>query len=150
MPTQFKSEDLARLAAYIDGEGYIAIERVGIKRSHKMQVTITNTDVRLVVWLKDTFGGEYRAKGKTNSRRRIWYWYAGSALADELLKACLPYFIMKRDQAEIAIAFRRTVVEVHAAANGGRLKLTDEIMSVRHSLATQLKQAREDAAPVIN
>lgn len=149
MLTQFKSEDLARLAAYIDGEGCISIEPVGVKRSHRMQVAITNTDVRLVVWLKDTFGGEYRAKGKTNSRRRIWYWYAGSALADELLKACLPYFIMKRDQAEIAIAFRRTVVEVQMAANGGRLKLTDVVIDARNSLVVQLKEAREDAAPVI-
>jgi hypothetical protein len=144
----FKSEDLARLAAYIDGEGHISIARVGRRLTHKMQVHITNTDVRLVVWLKDTFGGEYRVKGETVSKRRVWYWYVGSSLANSLLRQCLPYFIMKRDQAEIAIAYHRTVVEL--AAIPGRRRITEAIDAQREILAIQLKQAREDAAPVIN
>lgn len=149
MTNQFKIEDLARLAAYIDGEGHISIEAVGKRKlpSYRMQITVANTDLRLMVWLKSTFGGEYRDKCLTKKGRRAWYWYMSAGKASDLLALCLPYFIMKRDQAEIAITFQ---AEVLNGKSKGRVYLTDEMVEARKKYSDAIKQAREDAAPVIN
>lgn len=107
--------DYARLAAYIDGEGCIQIHCVkqysrkakAHWRPHYItQVVITNTDPRLIVWLKETFGG-FITRYSTG-KRPCFKWHVHSQTCSEMLLNCLPYFLVKKRQAEIAIAFRKT------------------------------------------
>ena len=143
-----KIEDWARLAAYIDGEGHISIASAGGDRNFKMQLTIGNTDHRLTSWLKNTFGGEVRLADITKRRRQYWYWYIGSKRASDFLSRCLPFFIMKREQAEIAIAYHATVSGFKMV--GGKRTVSPEIRMQREFFAESIKKARADAAPVIN
>jgi hypothetical protein len=108
----------ARLAAFLDGEGSILISRVRpsgrqANISHALIVNVGNTDPRLIVWLRDTFGGwagpqkaqKDRAE-RITSRKPRFIWVVNCQQAAYILEQCLPYFIIKKGQAEIGIAFQ--------------------------------------------
>lgn len=106
--------DWARAAAFLDGEGSILISRRGKKGSHRghfLRVTLTNTDPRLVIWFKNLFGGTVITTGKPQkaNHRLAYRWMVSCKTASEFIKGCLPYLILKRDQAEIALAFQSTL-----------------------------------------
>jgi hypothetical protein len=100
----------ARLAAFIDGEGSIVIERSrasGKRRttSYQLGISITNTSPLLIGWLSGNFGGSVHSKHLQGGMRPIWSWHLREKQANAVLQKCLPYFIIKREQAEIGIAF---------------------------------------------
>ena len=107
--------DWARLAAYIDGEGCISLlygnfrNRSGTSKKYlAVRVAIANTDARLLIWLRETFGGCIQcceSNRRSRTGRVVFTWTQGSAKAIRLLTECLPYFVIKKDQAELAIAF---------------------------------------------
>jgi hypothetical protein len=106
--------DWARLAAFIDGEGHIRVVSKVVKargyRQDYVEVIVGNTDPRLSVWLKDLFGGSIPKPSASTSRCKVMYrWTIACAAAARVLQGCLPYFIIKRDQAEIALAFHSTL-----------------------------------------
>jgi len=115
-PEQEPSQlDWVRLAAYIDGEGCVSITASKSKSqnwaNHQLQlvVGVTNTDPRLTEWCAKTFGGYGRVEPRKNERwKPCCRWNAASRKAEWILKNCLPYFIIKREQAEIALAFMNT------------------------------------------
>lgn len=138
--------DLARLAAYLDGEGCINISsiksktRAGQRQDGRMQVTIGNTDPRLARWLISTFGGDAQltTQGRT---KKFWYWRKSGRYAAALLIQCLPYFIMKRDQAEVAIAYQELVTP--SRKYGARAtKVTLEAREQRTALMLELREVR--------
>lgn len=140
--------DWARLAAFIDGEGCIRIADHRARRGQHMDFQISNTDSRLIIWLHDTFGGSFcERKHAINSRSRVWVWYIASDAAAEALQNCLPFFVMKRDQAEQAIAFQK-LIQIHrertskgkSSAKGRRVP-ADEMMA-RQACAVALVEAR--------
>jgi hypothetical protein len=114
VPTEI---DWARLAAYIDGEGSIYItestrRRPGRADHRVMAVTIcvVNTDPRLIRWCKENFGGNTGVMHKKVKRHRTsWAWRIASGSAVNVLKGCYQYFIVKKEQADLAIAFQETV-----------------------------------------
>lgn len=110
-PTQ---TDWIRLAAFIDGEGTIAIKNLSTKsgRYSQLIVAISNTDPRLPVWCKENFGGLLYASDsnakKSSKQRRYYRWITFSAQAEKIVRNCLPYFLLKREQAEVALTYRTT------------------------------------------
>jgi hypothetical protein len=108
----------ARLAAYIDGEGHISITYGTTQKRHKstqalrryLRVMVTNTDPRLIRWLLKNFGGSigHYSHPKTSHWRHTLKWGVACRQAESILIGCWPYFITKKDQAEIAIAFQST------------------------------------------
>jgi hypothetical protein len=139
MPTEI---DWARLAAYIDGEGCVDIVPAGrnFHATHhrrpqlQVRIQIGNTDPRLPVWCKENFGGSTRLATKQNPKwRASMYWIINSAKAVEILKNCYPYFLLKREQAEIAIAFQKTVTRP------GVKGYPDSVHDYRHELSETMK-----------
>ena len=66
--SQISQIDWARLAAYIDGEGCISIKSVAgynaaARRVFYIDLAVTNTDVRLLSWLRSIFGAGFIASG---------------------------------------------------------------------------------------
>lgn len=146
-------EDWCRLAAYIDGEGCIDINirkprKPGWSPKHNLQLRITNTDPRLAQWLVKTFGGSYCASEsscrKLGARHVLFQWDAASGRAEWILRSCIDLFIIKRHQAEIALAFRETFV--HCA---GREGTSDAVTEHRHKLREQLRDSRNAFATAI-
>lgn len=143
MPTQI---DYARLAAYIDGEGCVQIHRqrqyskkakANWKPHYIVQVVITNTDPRLVVWCRENFGG-FIVSYDTYARS-AFKWCAHSKSCADILENCLPYFIIKRKQAEIAIAFRTTYSKAYI---GRGRSVPDAVIEQRDSMVEELRKER--------
>ena len=136
--------DWARLAAYIDGEGCIRIAGVRgatpySRRVLYVEVTVTNTDIRLADWLRRTFGGSTHINNKRANQAK-WSpataWVVGSQHASKILERCLPYFIIKREQADVALAFQRTIITDRRYGCKGR---PIELIDQQHLLKEQLQ-----------
>lgn len=111
--------DWARLAAYIDGEGCISIKSVHgyhaakSRRVFYLDVTVANTDPRLGQWLKTIFGGSVSVS-KRGHLSPNWAplitWTVASAHAAAIVLRCLPFFVIKREQADVALSFQSTIL----------------------------------------
>jgi len=120
--------DWARLAVLIDGEGYIGIATT-FSTKHKwsrpylyLDVRVTNTDPRVSEWCVQHFGGKvYMGKRPSNKKwSSCFYWAVSCNKAEAVLLGCLPYFIVKRDQAEVALAFQATLDRAKTNGCNGR------------------------------
>ena len=141
-PTQI---DWAMLAAYIDGEGCIELRHVSkSKPIYSLVITISNTNPLLSLWLRDRFDGKILKKhiGENNHRRPAFNWCCYTKLAEKILQNCLPYFVIKRHEAEIGIAYRATVHKAGGDRKSQGAILTPEIASVRQSLKRQIGEAK--------
>ena len=118
--SQVSQIDWARLAAYIDGEGCISIKSVRgyddlSRRVMYVDITVANTDPRLPQWAQSVFGGSVALKKRAASSRcsDCFHWNVASRWATSIVQGCLPYFIIKREQAEVALAFQQTIMPNH-------------------------------------
>lgn len=103
----------AYLAGIIDGEGCFCIgagrrQKWGVV-NYNSHLTVGNTDIRLVQWLKENFGGSYYTVNKPTPRNKTPYvWRLTKKKEQELLTlAILPYLIIKRERAIIFLEFVR-------------------------------------------
>lgn len=113
---EISRDDWLRLAAFIDGEGGIGIHAVSHGPGqaqdsvhHVLRIKISNTDARLMVWLKERFGGSVHwADRKLPGRKRIFAWEVSAKKAEVLLLGCLDFLLLKREQADLGLALRAT------------------------------------------
>ena len=94
--------DLAYAAGVIDGEGCISAHNYGVTRLG-VRVCVVNTNFMLLRWLRDHLGlGSIRLQSKPKSQRHK---QAYKFVVDNrfqvhgLLRAILPYLVIKRPQA---------------------------------------------------
>ena len=110
--------DKARMAAFIDGEGSLFIGATKRLRGrmkspqYRLQLIIANTNIVLMDWLKTTFDGSvYFVKYEKCThlgKKQVMRWQVNERMAATLLEVLLPYFIVKKAQAQIALAFMET------------------------------------------
>jgi hypothetical protein len=109
------------LAGILDGEGHIGIQRHQfrhgnevVRYQHALRVMVVNTSMQLLESLQESWGGWIRQHRVANTRWLPTYgWMVTSKSADKVLAAALPFLIVKRRQAELAIEFRATVTARH-------------------------------------
>lgn len=136
--------DWARLAAFVDGEGHIGIVTgVRGKKGWAIKVTIANSDLRLMSWLKRTFGGCISlSRAQTAKWKTGYQWISGSRHAFELLKGIRPFLLLKYDQADVAFALQETM------KRRGPRGTPKEIIEERHELKETMHQLnRRGPAP---
>ncbi len=137
--------DWARLAAFIDGEGCILLNLHHKNYSHRslmfLRVIVSNTDPRLVKWCRDRFGGRIHVKyyPKSPTHRPAYSWQAECTVASKILQGCLEYFVIKREEAEIALEYQNTV-------RGPGSRLTEEQIQKREKLRTELQNRKRYAS----
>lgn len=132
-------EKLSYLAGIIDGEGSISIEiqSQSIRWDRKcdyysLRLLVINTNLPLLNWIQENFGGTIRQRPDVPNRRRCYRWNICSHNAAEILKACQPYMIVKKDHTEVFIKFAETMTKAN-------VRLSDEMLSYRKKLYHQLK-----------
>jgi len=135
----------ARVAAFIDGEGSVLINPRRHRKDYAteasgfyLKITVANTDVRLPMFLKETLGGTVKDSNTAayyvgKNYKRCYNWSVSSSRAAWILFNCLPYFIIKREQAEIGIQLQESMKTVM----NGR-SLSTETVEHRRSLKKQL------------
>lgn len=97
--------DLPYAAGFFDGEGCISACRRGDGRV-ALRVTCTQSDPRPLEWLRERFGGRVSLVHRADpgaERRAVHVWVANEAMARRFLTAVLPYLIVKRERAEMAL-----------------------------------------------
>src|ERR1700733_1753313 len=140
--------DWIKLAAFIDGEGSISVKNLTTKtgRYSQLFVAIANTDPRLPMWCKERFGGLLYAcdsnPKKSDKWRRAYRWITHSAQAETILLGCLPHFLLKREQAEVALAYRKTF-RVKTGKGSTRI-LTDAELAIRQSCREELQRLKRE------
>lgn len=101
-------EDWIRLAAYIDGEGSITIPS-GKGSASALAVQVYNTDPRLSLWCRFIFGGSIGNQDRRGRRRKtLFRWSVSSSRAEWVVRNCIDFSLIKKEQMAIAIAFRET------------------------------------------
>lgn len=137
--------DWAYVAAMMDGEGSFSItkatnlSKAGIPYpAYDCKVMVSNTSEVLVKWLMEKFGGSYRvgvkhisAKARANgqvSLKPCYRWTVEGYRKQELfLLAILPYLIIKREQAIVALEWTRMVNQKNPAK---RLELHKQMIAL--------------------
>jgi hypothetical protein len=135
-------KDWVRLAAFIDGEGSILLNRFSGKYRRKnmyVRVTVVNTDIRLPHWIASVFGGPVTSSDVRHSskHRPCWRWQVSCTQAAQVLEGCMPYFLVKREQAELALKFQSTV-------GGPGRPVTQELADQREEIRRQLHMLKAD------
>ena len=139
MPRQWKpgrdfsaltETQIAYAAGIIDGEGCIVISRDKNAKhvggiGYYLALQVLTTDGLLPNYLKGLFGGNIRKSTDPRGFADRECWYAVSAHAAAVLELVLPYLLVKKDQALLAMEFRKTV------GRPGPGALTDEIRQQR-------------------
>lgn len=112
---------LAYLGGIVDGEGYIGVKRTAahpgrVTPGHHARISVKMNDpapaVRL---LHATFGGRCAPE----NGRTMLCWQVTDLAAERTLRQLLPYLLVKREQAENALALR----ELQAASRQHRTKV---------------------------
>ena len=117
--TDMDEKVLAYAAGLFDGEGSVIIAKS--KNTYWLQSRVTNTDLRLLDFMKKHFGGFVCRQGKAGPNsgprrtRECWYWAITSNNASAFLVMILPYLLAKGEQAEIAIEFQKRLSGTHGA-----------------------------------
>ena len=133
-----KKTDLAYFAGILDGEGYIGINprRQRGYSCPSLEVVITNTKFWLLEQLKFSFGGYVSIGKKVKPNWNIrGSWIVSHRVALTFLELVYPYLKLKKQEAEIAIAFQKT------KRHGGRRKDEREraVEEAQRILLKQLK-----------
>ena len=140
--------DIRYFAGLFDGEGSIGIYRTGYpingrkdgQRQWGLKITIVMTTPQPLKQIKAQWGG-YAGIEKRNKRknsRDVFLWYLHGEQASGMLKELLPYLMIKRDEALIAIEFQATKRGRHDR----RTKIDQTTLDKRQELANELKRLK--------
>lgn len=110
-----EKEKLAYLAGIIDGEGNIDIAKGPIHNrmkspSYSLRLAVGNTDEKLLLWLKDNFGGSIYKQLQRPNRKPSWTWTLTNKKAFQLLLEIKDLSVIKQEQINIAIEFQEKTV----------------------------------------
>lgn len=134
-----KTDILAYIAGYIDGDGCFNIRKQSFERRFKYsnQLIVTSTNEEIVKFLKRKLGGNY-TRVDTSKRPKNWkpqfrYTIHGKA-AGRIARAIYPFLVEKRHQAQCFFEFSET--------NDKSVKdhLIETITSLKHSTDHVSKQ----------
>jgi hypothetical protein len=135
--------DIAYAAGLFDGEGCIQIcRRRGTRKgtfTHWLEISIGNTCLAVLTWMKEKFGGRVTHNGEryTERNHRTWRWRASTSEAAAVLQLLLPFLQIKQGQAHLVIAFQQRVCS-YKAHNGN--PLSEEEMSWRQEQKQSLSR----------
>lgn len=95
-----------------DGSIWISADRSSkTATQYTLRLSVTNTRRALPEWFCDHFGGTVAHYTKRNAKWKDEYrWNAAGLSAFPVLQVCLPYLVIKRKQALLAIEFISTII----------------------------------------
>lgn len=112
---------------------------------YQCAVQVSSTDKILIDWIFGKCGGtvsDYKpSQLAKNCRKHVYRWQMTSDRLKDILNQVLPYFVIKRRQAEILIEFRNHVDEWKAFSKekGMNRSFPQHVLNYRESLFLELK-----------
>lgn len=141
------------LAGLADGEGHISImfkPRSGKRRGTGSQcyilVSFTMVDRQAIEAVAARFGGAiYELKQESARWKPAFRWMATGARAEIVLRAMLPHLLIKRPQAELALAFREISLQ-GGRTTTARAAYNASVMAQRLELLTEMRRLNKRGA----
>lgn len=145
--------DRRYLAGLIDGEGCIYFTKKSDTEKNKretyvnLRLSISNTYKPLMDRLHDEFGGYLRIhtdkyRFKSGRYRKMGYdLVLCNKQAENLIHECLPYFIIKKERAEIALDIRKNVFKYQGYI------VPEKEMQKRKNLIDKLRELNKKGVP---
>ncbi len=104
--------DCLYAAGFFDGEGCVSLGNYdnGAKKGKKIvraQLILGNTNLLVLEWLRDRWGGKIYRKRDTIERRPQWQWFLSERHMGAFLDDVLPFLKVKTPAASNAQAFIR-------------------------------------------
>lgn len=130
--------DWSRLALLIDGEGCLEISKVRLKNPNHttryfIRCSIYNTDPRVIIWVRDTFGVG-RVSGRRRSQKPCYDWTLSCSSLVPILEGCLPYFVIKKEQAQDLLEFQKRLGYLVGGRDAARKRIPTEELREREYL----------------
>jgi hypothetical protein len=103
---QLTTESAAYIAGLVDGEGTITLSRLHANENRRLVVSVANTEIRLLEFVRDNVKGGQITKKRTESDRHTpsFCYSVSSRQALELLRQIAPFLkSYKRKRAELAM-----------------------------------------------
>ncbi|KKM15745.1 hypothetical protein LCGC14_1692950 [marine sediment metagenome] len=144
-------------AGLFDGEGCICIARAkqGWKNSrskspaYELKVFIRMSDVRPIQIFKERFDGNISFQEyKPVNHRPTHCFYCSHTKAERVVKELLPYLIVKKEQAEVALEFQQYMRDSNCKKVGfARKPVPKYILEKRHQYYLTLKNLKRKVYP---
>lgn len=145
----WSEKELAYMAGIIDGEGTISIDyrfhrkNKSAHKYHRPYLSVPNTDKRLIDWIHQRFSGCIAFRAAKNNSRALYEWHAKTSDLEKILNALLPYLFLKKEQAELILRIKKTIVL-------GTKKLSIETVSYREEITKRIRVLNSRGTNVIN
>lgn len=110
-----KSHKYAWAAGFIDGDGYISIQRRKtvykdkVYRGHYLRVGVNHVASEPLEELQKLFGGTLKPRKTYGNRKPQLRWQINCSKAAEVLEQILPYMINKVEAAKIGLELHKTM-----------------------------------------
>lgn len=131
------------IAGFFDAEGCIHINTYAGGKHHRLYLAVAQNDPIILELLSERFGGNLYPH-HPGSKATQWQLWHNKAYA--FLKAIYPHLIMKKPQAELAIAFVNFVHQNPIAPGAGSAKMDpavkEDIRYARQWYANELKELK--------
>jgi hypothetical protein len=141
MPTEV---ELAYAAGILDGEGCISVRKKENRNGricYYCGLAIAMVDQEVPRWLLTTFGGFlYTSSRKTKAWRTVYIWRVENKALMDFLSSILPYLILKKKRAELAI---QLCSMVRKKGQSRKPPMTIEEEAGRREIATQICAANQ-------
>lgn len=110
-----QKEKFIYLAGIIDGEGYLkSITNLKLNKRRKskdsyaeIRITVTNTSIELIQWLKHNFGGRYCASVNRHPEKwkTVYTWTISKYKVASILPKIYPFLIVRKERAKELINY---------------------------------------------
>ena len=106
--------DYRYAAGIIDADGWISLKKNVYKdkpTQYFLEVGVKNLSKDLIDWLYNNYKGSTRLRdmSKTETQRDIYVWQLRCNKAAKFLKRVIPYLIVKKERAFVAVKFQKTI-----------------------------------------
>jgi hypothetical protein len=137
----------AYTAGIIDGEGCIRLQR----KTFGLDVSVGNTDLNLLIWLKEVWGGKIylngvRAKRPTGNNKPFFHWRICGAMAFPFLEQIVPFLVIKKDRAMKALELR----EVYGRKNNYLPGFNESMRAKRIEIQRALAEMNQRGTSAVN
>lgn len=144
--------DYIYLSGCVDCDGSISFNRKDVREASP-RTAIGSTVLFFVAWLKETFGGNYcpnGGKGKF-SKKLFWVWQVNGKEATDILERCLPYLVIKKEEAKLAIKWQKEKLAKILIFSKGqrRWKLPNKEIERRKELKRKLEELNRNRGEFI-
>lgn len=137
-------------AGFFDGEGNIHIGRVPKERRnvrydyYRVYAKVASTDLPILLKLQDDLGGLiYLIKHSHKAKKMAWSWQIHAAKFPEFIRRLLPYLIIKREVAELALE-----LQTGYRLGGRHINLSLEMIARREEIWLAARKLNKRGNPI--